>query len=70
MRLFRFPLVLIVSLGVFAFSASGVEHKFRGVWVATARFHWSMNAPLRNQGGIDDLLKAGPYGEKAQLPPR
>ncbi len=32
--------------------------------------HWSMKALLRNQGGIDDLLKAGPYAEKAELPPR
>ena len=30
--------------------------------------HWSMKALLRNQGGIDDLLRAGPYAEKA-LPP-
>ena len=30
--------------------------------------HWSMKALLRNQGGIDDLLKAGPYAEKAELP--
>ena len=32
--------------------------------------HWSMKALLRNQGGIDNLLRAGPYDEKAQLPPR
>ncbi|MGH8095597.1 MAG: glycoside hydrolase family 10 protein [Chthoniobacterales bacterium] len=32
--------------------------------------HWSMKALLRNQGGIDNLLKAGPYAEKAELPPR
>ena len=32
--------------------------------------HWSMKALLRNQGGIDNLLRAGPYDEKAALPPR
>ena len=32
--------------------------------------HWSMKALLQNQGGIDDLLKAGPYAEKAEVPPR
>jgi uncharacterized lipoprotein YddW (UPF0748 family) len=32
--------------------------------------HWSMKALMRNQGGIDDLLKTGPYAEKAELPPR
>ncbi|HEX4667157.1 MAG TPA: family 10 glycosylhydrolase [Chthoniobacterales bacterium] len=32
--------------------------------------HWSMKALLRNQGGIDNLLEAGPYAEKADLPPR
>ena len=32
--------------------------------------HWSMKALLRNQGGIDDLLRSGPYAEKAELPPR
>ena len=32
--------------------------------------HWSMKALLRNQGGIDELLKAGPYEGKAELPPR
>ena len=31
--------------------------------------HWSMKALLRNQGGIDNLLRAGPYAEKAE-PPR
>ncbi len=31
--------------------------------------HWSMKALLRNQGGIDDLLEAGPYAEKAEVPP-
>jgi uncharacterized lipoprotein YddW (UPF0748 family) len=31
--------------------------------------HWSMKALLRNQGGIDNLLRVGPYAEKAQ-PPR
>lgn len=32
--------------------------------------HWSMKALLKNQGGIDNLLKAGPYAERADLPPR
>jgi uncharacterized lipoprotein YddW (UPF0748 family) len=31
--------------------------------------HWSMKALMRNQGGIDNLLRAGPYAEKAE-PPR
>jgi uncharacterized lipoprotein YddW (UPF0748 family) len=30
--------------------------------------HWSMKALLRNQGGIDNLLRAGPYAEKAESP--
>ncbi len=30
--------------------------------------HWSMKALLRNQGGVADLLKAGPYQEKATAP--
>ncbi|MBA2434196.1 MAG: family 10 glycosylhydrolase [Chthoniobacterales bacterium] len=32
--------------------------------------HWSMKALLQNQGGIDNLLQAGPYAEKAEPPPR
>ena len=32
------------------------------------QIHWSMKALMRNQGGIDNLLKAGPYAEKAELP--
>ncbi len=32
--------------------------------------HWSMKALLQNQGGIDNLLRAGPYAEKADIPPR
>lgn len=31
--------------------------------------HWSMKALMQNQGGIDDLLEAGPYAEKAEPPP-
>lgn len=27
--------------------------------------HWSMKALMRNQGGVADLLRAGPYAEKA-----
>jgi hypothetical protein len=34
------------------------------------QIHWSMKALLKNQGGIDRLLEAGPYAEKADLPPR
>ncbi len=33
------------------------------------QIHWSMKALMRNQGGIDNLLRAGPYEEKA-APPR
>ncbi|MBA3960967.1 MAG: family 10 glycosylhydrolase [Chthoniobacterales bacterium] len=29
---------------------------------------WSMKALMRNQGGIDNLLKNGPYAEKAAVP--
>ena len=29
---------------------------------------WSVKALMRNQGGIDDLLKNGPYAEKAEVP--
>ncbi len=29
--------------------------------------HWSMKSLLRNQGGIADLLRAGPYEEKATI---
>ncbi|MDQ3199962.1 MAG: family 10 glycosylhydrolase [Verrucomicrobiota bacterium] len=32
--------------------------------------HWSMKALKRNQGGINRLLEAGPYAEKAEPPPR
>ncbi len=32
--------------------------------------HWSMKALLQNQGGIDNLLEAGPYAEKAEPPAR
>ena len=32
------------------------------------QIHWNMKALMRNQGGIDNLLKAGPYAEKAGLP--
>ncbi len=32
------------------------------------QIHWSMKALMRNQGGIDNLLEAGPYAEKAALP--
>ncbi len=28
--------------------------------------HWSMKSLMRNQGGVADLLRAGPYGEKAE----
>jgi uncharacterized lipoprotein YddW (UPF0748 family) len=31
---------------------------------------WSMKALMRNQGGIDRLLEAGPYREKAEPPAR
>ena len=34
------------------------------------QIHWSMKALMRNQGGIDNLLEAGPYAEKADLPPQ
>ena len=30
--------------------------------------HWSMKALLRNQGGIADKLRAGPYAERAGKP--
>ncbi len=30
--------------------------------------HWSMKALMRNQGGIDNLLRNGPYEEKAATP--
>jgi uncharacterized lipoprotein YddW (UPF0748 family) len=30
--------------------------------------HWSMKALMRNQGGIADKLRAGPYAEKASPP--
>ena len=30
--------------------------------------HWSMKALLRNQGGVSDLLRAGPYADKAAVP--
>ena len=30
--------------------------------------HWSMKSLLRNQGGVADLLKSGPYAEKAAVP--
>ncbi len=30
--------------------------------------HWSMKALMRNQGGIDNLLRSGPYEEKAATP--
>jgi uncharacterized lipoprotein YddW (UPF0748 family) len=30
--------------------------------------HWSMKALMRNQGGIDNLLRSGPYAEKAESP--
>ena len=29
---------------------------------------WSMKALMRDQGGIDELLRKGPYGEKARVP--
>jgi uncharacterized lipoprotein YddW (UPF0748 family) len=32
------------------------------------QIHWSMKALMRNQGGIDNLLEAGPYAEKAEVP--
>ena len=32
--------------------------------------HWSMKALLRNQGGIDRLLEAGPYREPVDIPIR
>jgi uncharacterized lipoprotein YddW (UPF0748 family) len=35
---------------------------------STGHIHWSMKALLRNQGGIDNLLRAGPYAEKAETP--
>jgi len=36
---------------------------------APGHIHWSMKALMRNQGGIDGLLRRGPYSEKAD-PPR
>ena len=30
--------------------------------------HWSMKSLMRNQGGVADLLRAGPYAEKASVP--
>jgi hypothetical protein len=30
--------------------------------------HWSMKALLQNRGGVADLLRAGPYAEKASVP--
>ena len=32
--------------------------------------HWSMKALLRDQGGIDEALRAGPYRERADPPAR
>ena len=32
--------------------------------------HWSMKALMRDQGGIDEVLRSGPYAEKAVLPAR
>ncbi len=32
--------------------------------------HWSMKALMRNQGGIDGLLEAGPYNDRADKPSR
>ncbi|MGH7938310.1 MAG: hypothetical protein ACREFG_07370, partial [Chthoniobacterales bacterium] len=29
---------------------------------------WSMKALMHDQGGIDELLRKGPYGEKAAVP--
>ena len=34
------------------------------------QIHWSMKALMRDQGRIDELLRQGPYAEKAELPPR
>ncbi|HEY3602244.1 MAG TPA: family 10 glycosylhydrolase [Chthoniobacterales bacterium] len=34
------------------------------------QIHWSMKALMRDQGGIDELLRRGPYAEKAELPGR
>ena len=36
---------------------------------SAGHIHWSMKALMRNQGGINDLLRTGPYAEKAE-PPR
>jgi uncharacterized lipoprotein YddW (UPF0748 family) len=46
-----------------------IELTRRGT-TSPGHIHWSMKALLRNQGGIDNLLEAGPYAEKADLPPR
>ena len=46
-----------------------IELTRRGT-TSPGHIHWSMKALLRNQGGIDDLLEAGPYAEKAAVPPR
>jgi uncharacterized lipoprotein YddW (UPF0748 family) len=32
------------------------------------QIHWSMKALMRDQGGIDELLRKGPYAEKAAVP--
>ncbi|MEO5722557.1 MAG: family 10 glycosylhydrolase [Chthoniobacterales bacterium] len=29
--------------------------------------HWSMKSLMKNQGGVADLLRAGPYAEKAEI---
>ena len=34
------------------------------------QIHWSMKSLMRNQGGIDDLLRESVYAEKAKPPPR
>ena len=35
---------------------------------APGHIHWSMKSLLRNQGGISELLRSGPYAEKAANP--
>jgi uncharacterized lipoprotein YddW (UPF0748 family) len=40
----------------------------RGGTSSPGQIHWSMKALMRNQGGIGDLLEAGPYAQKAELP--
>ena len=35
---------------------------------APGHIHWSMKALLQNRGGVADLLRAGPYAEKANTP--